>query len=206
VNTYRVWLRCELFRGRLTESGLGASEANLGSYIRSHSNTRPHLLYVQFEEQKAGPGGCKPRSGSDGQIFIPDYARSLSRSLSWTSQLSRGPMPCSIRTPIRRVASCACAVHVGSASADDERLVRKSAHRHHPAHSRDARSATRLLVCWARDEQIMWSVFLGFEVTFKRESGSSACCRDAFLIAGLSVLAHYGRPSSVAKILPHPGR
>src|SRR5271166_1315844 len=36
VNTYRVWLRYELFRGRLTENGLRASEANLRDYIRSH--------------------------------------------------------------------------------------------------------------------------------------------------------------------------
>ena len=33
VNTYRVWLRYELFRGRLTESTFQASEANLLEYI-----------------------------------------------------------------------------------------------------------------------------------------------------------------------------
>jgi len=47
VNTYRVWLRYELFRGRLSEIGLRASEANLSDYIRSHSNTKPHLAYVR---------------------------------------------------------------------------------------------------------------------------------------------------------------
>ncbi len=51
VNTYRVWLRYELFRGRLTESGLRASEANLSDYIRSHSNTKPHLAQVHVEKQ-----------------------------------------------------------------------------------------------------------------------------------------------------------
>jgi hypothetical protein len=51
VNTYRVRLRYELFRGRLTESGLQASEANLGDYIPWHSNTKPPLAYV--EEEKA---------------------------------------------------------------------------------------------------------------------------------------------------------
>jgi predicted PolB exonuclease-like 3'-5' exonuclease len=51
VNTYRVWLRYELFRGRLSENGLRASEANLRDYIRSHSNTKPHLAYVQVEER-----------------------------------------------------------------------------------------------------------------------------------------------------------
>jgi 3'-5' exonuclease len=53
VNTYGVWLRYELFRGRLSESGLKASEANLSDYIRSHSNTKPHLAYVQAENGKA---------------------------------------------------------------------------------------------------------------------------------------------------------
>ena len=43
VNTYRVWLRYELFRGRLTEEAFQASEANLIGYIRSHANSKPHL-------------------------------------------------------------------------------------------------------------------------------------------------------------------
>ena len=66
VNTYRVWLRYELFRGRLTEHGLRASEANLSDYIRVRSNTKPYLAYVQGEEQPA------PQSGTDALIFIPD--------------------------------------------------------------------------------------------------------------------------------------
>ena len=44
VNTYRVWLRYELFRGRLTHAEYGASEANLLEYIRLRSNTKPHLI------------------------------------------------------------------------------------------------------------------------------------------------------------------
>jgi predicted PolB exonuclease-like 3'-5' exonuclease len=44
VNTYRVWLRYELFRGRLTHAGYAASETNLVEYIRSRSNTKPHLI------------------------------------------------------------------------------------------------------------------------------------------------------------------
>src|SRR5689334_1838539 len=43
VNTYRVWLRYELFRGRLTDATFRASEANLVEYIRSHANSKPHL-------------------------------------------------------------------------------------------------------------------------------------------------------------------
>ena len=34
VNTYRVWLRYELFRGRLNDAGFQASEQNLAEFIR----------------------------------------------------------------------------------------------------------------------------------------------------------------------------
>src|SRR5215831_15668273 len=44
VNTYRVWLRYELFRGRLTDAAIQASEANLIEYIRLHANSKPHLV------------------------------------------------------------------------------------------------------------------------------------------------------------------
>jgi predicted PolB exonuclease-like 3'-5' exonuclease len=57
VNTYRVWLRYELFRGRLSENALLASEANLSDYIRSRSIAKPHLAF---------------QSIADGEIFIPD--------------------------------------------------------------------------------------------------------------------------------------
>jgi len=43
VNTYRVWLRYELFRGRLSENGLRASEAGLSDYVQSRSRAKPHL-------------------------------------------------------------------------------------------------------------------------------------------------------------------
>ena len=52
VNTYRVWVRYELFRGRLTENGLRESEANLSDYIECHSNTKPHLCYVRDEDSR----------------------------------------------------------------------------------------------------------------------------------------------------------
>jgi 3'-5' exonuclease len=35
VNTYRVWLRYELFRGKLTEAAFQASEANLDEFINA---------------------------------------------------------------------------------------------------------------------------------------------------------------------------
>jgi predicted PolB exonuclease-like 3'-5' exonuclease len=44
VNTYRVWLRHELFCGRLTANGVQASEASLGEYIRTRSGSKLHLV------------------------------------------------------------------------------------------------------------------------------------------------------------------
>jgi 3'-5' exonuclease len=43
VNTYRVWLRYELFRGRLTPIEFQFSEQKLGEFIKARSNTKPHL-------------------------------------------------------------------------------------------------------------------------------------------------------------------
>ena len=65
VNTFRVWLRYELFRGRLTESGLRASEANLSDYIRSRSNTKPHLADV-LDLQTAESSATMPAFRSSG--------------------------------------------------------------------------------------------------------------------------------------------
>jgi 3'-5' exonuclease len=46
VNTYRVWLRHELFRGKLTDAAFEASEANLAEFIRARSDTKPHLVQL----------------------------------------------------------------------------------------------------------------------------------------------------------------
>jgi 3'-5' exonuclease len=43
VNTYRVWLRYELFRGRLDEVCFKASELNLIEFMKRHENTKQHL-------------------------------------------------------------------------------------------------------------------------------------------------------------------
>jgi len=43
VNIYRVWLRYELFRGRLSDSEFQASEACLVGFVRARGNTKPHL-------------------------------------------------------------------------------------------------------------------------------------------------------------------
>ena len=42
VNTYRVWLRYELFRGRLGPSDYQASERNLVEFIKAREATKPH--------------------------------------------------------------------------------------------------------------------------------------------------------------------
>ena len=38
VNTYRVWLRYELFRGKLSDIAFQASETNLSEFIKSRSS------------------------------------------------------------------------------------------------------------------------------------------------------------------------
>jgi len=46
VNTYRVWLRYELFRGKLTDISFQTSEANLSEFIKARSNAKPHLAVL----------------------------------------------------------------------------------------------------------------------------------------------------------------
>jgi predicted PolB exonuclease-like 3'-5' exonuclease len=43
LNTYRVWLRYELFRGRLSDVEFKASEANIVEFVKARGNTKPHL-------------------------------------------------------------------------------------------------------------------------------------------------------------------
>jgi predicted PolB exonuclease-like 3'-5' exonuclease len=43
LNTYRVWLRYELFRGRLSDAEFQASEANLMEFVNARGNTKAHL-------------------------------------------------------------------------------------------------------------------------------------------------------------------
>jgi predicted PolB exonuclease-like 3'-5' exonuclease len=43
LNTYRVWLRYELFRGGLSYEAFRASEDNLVQFIDMRGNTKPHL-------------------------------------------------------------------------------------------------------------------------------------------------------------------
>ncbi len=43
VNTYRIWLRYELFRGRLNHDGYEASERSLAEFIEAREGTKPYL-------------------------------------------------------------------------------------------------------------------------------------------------------------------
>jgi 3'-5' exonuclease len=43
LNTYRVWLRYDLFRGRLSDPKFQASEANLAEFVKARDSTKPHL-------------------------------------------------------------------------------------------------------------------------------------------------------------------
>jgi predicted PolB exonuclease-like 3'-5' exonuclease len=49
VNTYRVWLRHELFRGKLTNETFEASEVNLAEFIKARSDAKPHLVELLTE-------------------------------------------------------------------------------------------------------------------------------------------------------------
>jgi 3'-5' exonuclease len=54
VNTYRVWLRYELFRGRLSDAAFQASEANLIDFIKGRGNAKPHLADLVKETTNCG--------------------------------------------------------------------------------------------------------------------------------------------------------
>ena len=43
VNTYRVWLRYELFRGRLSDAAFRASEDSLTAFMKVRTEIKPHL-------------------------------------------------------------------------------------------------------------------------------------------------------------------
>ena len=43
VNTYRVWLRFELFRGRLRPDDFDASEQGLAAFLKGKQEAKPHL-------------------------------------------------------------------------------------------------------------------------------------------------------------------
>lgn len=52
INTYRVWLRYELFCGRLTPSSYEQSEAALATFVRAQAVNKPHLAYLIPNDEK----------------------------------------------------------------------------------------------------------------------------------------------------------
>jgi predicted PolB exonuclease-like 3'-5' exonuclease len=46
VNTYRVWLRYELFRGRIAQSEYTASERGLAEFVKAKESIKPHPAAV----------------------------------------------------------------------------------------------------------------------------------------------------------------
>jgi predicted PolB exonuclease-like 3'-5' exonuclease len=45
VNTYRIWLRYELFRGNLAKMEFDASESDLETFIKARGDSKPHLQH-----------------------------------------------------------------------------------------------------------------------------------------------------------------
>jgi hypothetical protein len=58
LNTYRVWLIYELFRGSITVKELNWSEAQVRDFVASRKSANPHLLAaVGVTEHAALPTG-----------------------------------------------------------------------------------------------------------------------------------------------------
>jgi hypothetical protein len=60
VNTYRVWLVYELFRGAITGEQLAWSEAQIREFVASRKTANPHLCAAVGIVK----GGDMPRGGS----------------------------------------------------------------------------------------------------------------------------------------------
>jgi 3'-5' exonuclease len=54
VNTYRVWLRYELFRGRLLAVAHQSSEINLSEFLKRREDKKPHLRAIMDEPSHPG--------------------------------------------------------------------------------------------------------------------------------------------------------
>ena len=62
LNTYRVWLIYELFRGSITDKQLEWSEAQIREFVASRKTANPHLTAAEAGPQPSGPlrGLCFP--------------------------------------------------------------------------------------------------------------------------------------------------
>lgn len=63
INTYQLWLRYELFRGRLTPEQFAASEADLSTYLKERSGAKPHLAAFLAPTACNGSELTAPSSG-----------------------------------------------------------------------------------------------------------------------------------------------
>ena len=50
INTYRVWLRYELFRGKMTKQSYEASEANLQKFLEGRNNATSQTIKTMESE------------------------------------------------------------------------------------------------------------------------------------------------------------
>ena len=76
VNTYRVWLRYELFRGRLSESEHQASERCLADFIRRRVKTAAQSPRAS-EVQPPKPGDLHQASTPPGRASIDTWVADL---------------------------------------------------------------------------------------------------------------------------------
>jgi hypothetical protein len=51
LNTYRLWLIYELFRGNITSEQLAYSEAQAADFVRTRKSDNPHLLTSHCENR-----------------------------------------------------------------------------------------------------------------------------------------------------------
>jgi len=52
INTYRIWLRYELFRGKLTQDQFEVSEVNLASFMQQRNTTITTLTEIKAETDR----------------------------------------------------------------------------------------------------------------------------------------------------------
>jgi Predicted 3'-5' exonuclease related to the exonuclease domain of PolB len=78
VNTYRLWLRYELFRGRLSDADFHASELSLVDFIKARANTKPHIPTAC---SRAHPGG--PPTSTHPALAVRQIAPAASPRGSW---------------------------------------------------------------------------------------------------------------------------
>jgi len=58
INTYRVWLRYELFRGKLNTQSYEASEANLQKFLEGRNNATSQTIKTMESELIVRWGRC----------------------------------------------------------------------------------------------------------------------------------------------------